>query len=137
MTARWVLLCAMLALGACSERAPHAGQPTPQAQSMQRMLGDVQVLRAFARGQADHAAADAAVSDLLLQSDQITPLFPPETATQYVDLTPETARGGTAAMRAVVVPLQSAVRAGDRTQAGLLLVSVERDGCGYCHQHGY
>jgi hypothetical protein len=134
---RHMVLAALLLLAACAERAPHAGQPTPQAQSMQRMLADVQMLRAFAHGQADHGAANAAVDDLLRQSDLITPLFPPETAAQYVDLTPETARGGTAAMRAVVEPLQVAVRGGDQTRAGMLLAQVERDGCGYCHQHGY
>jgi hypothetical protein len=143
MTARGLLPLAglglLLTLYGCGTPAPPAiaPTPTPQALSMQRMLADVQALRGYARGGTTQAAAETAATDLVSWSDQMAVLFPPETAAQYVDMTPDISRRAPPIIRETAGAVAKAVRAGRRAEAEAQLARTERDGCGICHQHGY
>jgi len=132
-----VVMALLVALFGCGNPAPNAGKPTPQAQSMQRMLADVLTLRGYAQGTGTQAAAAAAASDLVSWSDQVATLFPPETAAQYVDMTPDISRRAPPIMRETASAVAAAVRAGNRREAGTQLARTERDGCGICHRSGY
>ncbi len=114
--------------------APSAGQPTQQAQSMRRMQADMQVLRAFAEGTGTQENASIAASELVSWSNRMSELFPPEAAARYVDMSPDIARGATAAMSATATSLQAAVRSGNRPNTAAEVARTERAGCGFCHQ---
>ena len=66
-----------LATGCGPQKPPNAGQPTPQAESMARMLADVDRLRAYGRGDATQPEAEAASSELAAWSSRMAELFPP------------------------------------------------------------
>jgi len=133
-----LLLPAFLLFAGCSRTPPpHAGKPTPQAEMMRQMLADVKTLRSYGKGVADQGQAETAASDLVRLSNRLETLFPPEIAHQYVELTPDMIRGGITAMRDLTEPLLGSVRAQDREGAALALSRTERDGCGFCHLHGY
>jgi hypothetical protein len=125
-------------LANCESQTPHAGQPTPQAQSMQRMRADVDTIHAFAQGSSAQSDAESAANDLVAWSGRIGELFPPSEAPhQYVDMTPEMAAGAPAALRGASEPLLAAVKTGDRQATGEQLARTEHDGCGYCHLTPY
>lgn len=132
-----VVLALLLALYGCGNPAPNMGKPTPQAQSMQRMMADVLTLRGYAQGTSTQAAAETAAGDMVAWSDQVATLFPPETAAQYVDMTPDISRRAPPIMRETANSVLAAVRAGNRREAGTQLARTERDGCGLCHRSGY
>ena len=125
---------ALLALASCQTAPPPA---TPQAQSMQYMLGDVQVLRAYVRNQASQDAAAAAAEDLVTWSHRLGALFPPETAAEYVDMTPDIARIAPPVMIDTATEVAIAVHAGNPTVTGPRLARLEHDGCGMCHRNGW
>jgi hypothetical protein len=132
------LISALLLLANCGGEAPHAGQPTPQAESMQRMRADIDTIRAFAAGSSAQSNAQGAASDLVAWSGKIGDLFPPsEAPQQYVDMTREMAAGAPAAMASVSAPLLAAVKTGNRQATGVQLARTEHDGCGYCHLSPY
>ena len=127
-----------LAAGCGPQKPPHAGQRTPQADAMVRMLADVDQLRAYTDGKATKPQAEAAVSDLESWVPHIAALFPPGEAPRlYVDMTPEMARDAPAAMEATVGPLSAAVRSGNRASVAAALDRTEQQGCGACHQKPY
>ena len=62
-------------------------------------------------------------------------LFPPgQASVDYVDMSPERAKGAPAAMNRTALALQSAVRTGDRAAVTQRLAQTEQDGCGSCHR---
>ena len=128
-------LVALVVLANCGgEAPPHAGQPTPQAQSMQAMRTDIDVVSAFTRGSATQSQAETAAGDLVAWSGRLGVLFPPsEAPQQYVDLTREMAVGAPAAIRSTSEPLLVAVKTGDRQASSEQLARTKRDGCGFCH----
>ena len=127
-----------LATGCGPQKPPNAGQPTPQAESMARMLADVDRLRAYGRGDATQLEAEAASSELAAWSSRMAELFPPEEAAHlYVDMTPEMAREAPTAMSATIGPLSAAVRSGNRAKVAVALDLTEQQGCGACHRRSY
>jgi hypothetical protein len=132
-----IAMALLLALYGCGQPAPNAGQLTPQGRSMQMMLADVLALRGYSRGTSTQAVAESAANDLISWSDQVGALFPPETAGLYVDMTPDISRRAPPIMRETASAVASAVRAGNRREAGTQLARAERDGCGICHRSGY
>jgi hypothetical protein len=115
----------------------HAVQPTPQGQSMQQMLADVESVRAFVYGSGTLGEADKAAADLVSWSRRMAELFPPgQASTDYVDMSPERARDAPAAMSRAADLLLAAVRTGKRPAIGDQLTQTERDGCGFCHLSG-
>ncbi len=131
-------ICAGLALLAgCGQIGgpAHVGQPTEQAQSMEHMLADINQIRAFTYGSGDLPTAQAAADDLVAWSNRMAELFPPgQASVEYVDMSPERAKAAPAAMSGTAIPLQTAVRTGDRGAITLRLAQTERDGCGFCHR---
>lgn len=127
----------LLLLAGCKPPEPHAGQPTMQGQSMQRMLATVNTIGAFSRGETSQAVAEQAATELVTWSGRMGELFPPNEAAQYVDLTPEMARNAPATMLRTSERLLQVVRTGDRQAAGQQLAATERDGCGSCHRRPY
>lgn len=129
------IVCAMLPwLGSCNAPPPHAGQLTEQGQSMERMLADVNQLRSFVYGSSSPAEADQAAQELLSWSRRMSELFPPGVASaDYVDMSPERARGSAEAMVQTSERLLAAVRSGNRSAIGDQLAQTEREGCGSCH----
>lgn len=138
---RLASLCvALLALvAACGpQKPPNSGQPTPQAESMARMLADVDRLRAYGRGDATQPEAEAASSELASWSSRMAALFPPEEAARlYVDMTPDMAREAPAAMMATIGPLSAAARSGNRAKVAAAVDQTEQQGCGACHRQSY
>jgi hypothetical protein len=136
-----LLACvAPLLISACGPTggSPRAIQPTEQAQSMARMTGNVNTLRAYTRGEGGRDDALLAARELAGWSSRMRELFPPEKVMAlYLDLTPEMARTAPDAMRRTAERLTSVVRTGTRAQAGQALVVTEAEGCGACHRHGY
>jgi hypothetical protein len=121
-------------LGSCAAPSPKAGQPTVQGQSMQRMLADVNELRAYVYGTGSQADARQAAADLLAWSKRMGELFPPGVAsTDYVDMSAARAAGAPGAMTATADRLLAVVQSGTRAQIGDQLARTERDGCGFCH----
>jgi hypothetical protein len=89
-------------LGSCAgmNRPPHAGQPTVQGESMQHMLADVNVVRAYVYGGSSQTDAVQAATDLVAWSQRMAELFPPGQASQdYVDMSPQRAGNAPAAMQ--------------------------------------
>lgn len=125
---------ALLMLAGCSPSAPHAGQPTVQGQSMERMRATVDAIRAFARGDTSQAQAEQAATELVSWSGRMGELFPPSEAAQYVGLTPEVARSAPATMLRTSEALLNAVRTGNRQVTGEQLALTEHNGCGACHR---
>ena len=138
---RKAILCLLAALpifGSCAQEAPHAGQPTAQAQSMRIMRADVDTIRAFVGGSTSGPEAEKAANDLVAWSNKIGELFPPDEAPkQYLYMTSAMASGAPGALRGTTVPLLAAVKTGDRATTGEQLVRTEHDGCGYCHLQPY
>ena len=132
-----LLVCAALPfLGSCDGKPPHAGQPTVQGQSMQRMLSDVVSIRSYVYGSSQAEALEAA-TDLVSWSQRMAELFPPGQAWKdYVDMSPERAGNAPAAMQRASEQLLSVVRTGDRAAIGAQLARTEHDGCGACHLSG-
>src|SRR5271165_4221004 len=128
---------ALLAGCAESKAPPHTVAATPQAQAMQRMLADVDQLRAYASGSGDHAAASGAANDLLAWSGRISELFPPGQASRdYLDMSPQRVRAAPEAMMRNAQSLVDVVKSGDRAAAGEQLARMEKSGCGACHLPG-
>lgn len=101
---------------------------------MQAMLADVDQIRAFTYG-GDLSAARAAADDLVVWSNRMAELFPPnQAAADYVDMSPERAKNAPAAMQRTALALQQAFAKGDRGVIGQRLAVVEKDGCGFCHR---
>ncbi|HEY7577450.1 MAG TPA: cytochrome c [Acetobacteraceae bacterium] len=137
---RVLAVCAaLLPVGSCGDigPAPHAGQPTVQAQSMQHMLADVDQIRGFVYGGGSQLAAQEAAEDLVSWSARMGELFPPgQASTDYVDMSPQRVRGAPAAMAETAESLRAAVRTGNRAAIGDRLARTEREGCGFCHLSG-
>ena len=127
-------LAGLALLAGCQEAPP---LPTPQAQSMQRMLADVQTLRAYVHNQASPAVAATAADELVSWADRIGMLFPPETAAQYVDMTPDIARLAPPVLRETATDLALAVHADSPAATAPRLARLEHDGCGVCHRNGW
>jgi Cytochrome C' len=126
-------------LAACTEtNAPHAGQPTPQAQSMQLMLAAVEQIRAYVYGgDITRGDAEKAATDLVSWSGRMAELFPPgQASTDYVDMEPARVSGAPEAMTRAAQQLLATVRTGNRAAVGDQLTRTERDGCGFCHLSG-
>jgi hypothetical protein len=139
MIVRFALLaCVTLFLLAnCNPLPPHAGQPTLQGQSMQRMLGDIHEVRAFVYGSGTQASAEKAANDLTAWSSRLTELFPSgQAATDYVDMSPARLASAPTAMARTAQQLLAAVRTGNRQVIGDQLGRTEREGCGACHLSG-
>ena len=132
------LLAAVPIVGSCAEEAPHAGQPTPQAQSMRIMRADVDTIRAFAQGGTPAFEAEKAAKDLVAWSGKIGDLFPPDEAPkQYLYMSSAMASGAPAALRGTTEPLLATVKTGDRAATSEQLARTQHDGCGYCHLQPY
>lgn len=126
-------------LAACTDvGAPsRAGEPTAQGRLMQRMLTDINQIRAFVYGGGGRASAENAAGDLVSRSQEMAALFPPgQASADYVDMSPERVRAAPGAMNRTAESLLAAVRSGDRTTVGHRLAQAERDGCGVCHLSG-
>jgi len=134
---RALILCAIMpCLGSCSPTgaASSVGQPTPQAQLMQSMLGNINQIRAFVYGGGSQADATQAAQTLVASSQRIAELFPPgQASNDYVDMGPERAGGAPAAMSQSATLLLTAVQTGNPEKIGDQLAATERDGCGFCH----
>jgi cytochrome c556 len=130
-----LVVCTVLPLlGSCGGTPPHAGQPTVQGQSMQRMLADVVAIRSYVYGGSGQADAYQAATDLVSWSQRMAELFPPGQASQdYVDMSPQRAGNAPAAMQRASERLLSVVRTGNRAAVGTQLAQTEHDGCGACH----
>ncbi len=136
-----LLVCATLScLAGCAGTgaSPHAGEPTPQGQSMQLMLADVDQIRSFLYGgNATQADAEKAATDLLSWSHRMAELFPAgQASTDYVDMDPARVSGAPEAMTRTAEQLLAAVRTGQRPAIGDRLAQTERIGCGFCHLSG-
>jgi hypothetical protein len=130
------IFAAVLLLGDCTEVPPRSvvPKPTPQAQSMQRMMADINQMRAYVYGSGTRSEAESAASELVSWSGRMRALFPPgESSAEYVDMSPERARAAPAAMERTATQLLSAVRMDDRAIIGDRLATTERYGCGACH----
>jgi hypothetical protein len=126
-------------LNACGPMGatPSAGQPTTQGQAMQQMLADIDQVRAFVYGGGSQPDAEKAATNLVSWSQRIAELFPPgQATTEYVDMSPERARGAPEAMQRTASALLAAVRTGNRSQTGDRLAQTEKQGCGFCHLSG-
>lgn len=133
-----LLACAALPLlASCNPAPPHAGQPTQQGQSMQRMLADVQVIRAYVYGSGAQSDAESAANDLTAWAQRLPELFPPGKASrEYVDMSPARATAAPATLSRTSQQLLLATRTGDRQSIGDQLGRTEREGCGACHLSG-
>jgi hypothetical protein len=134
------LLCAscLLLVASCGDQHPSAGQPTEQARSMERVLADIETVRAFVGGTASQSDALAAAKELTAWSARMRELFPPKQVMQlYVDLPPEMAEAAPEAMRRTSTQLALAVATGRIPEVKQALATTETDGCGACHRHGY
>lgn len=135
-TKRLVLgLSGLLALLAgCTGSSRPSGQPTVQGAAMQRMLADIEAVRAFVYGGGSQKDAEAAADDLVSWSERMSDLFPPGQSTaEYVDMSPARVRNAPIAMKRSSQDLLAAVRTGNRSTAGDQLALTERNGCGACH----
>jgi hypothetical protein len=104
---------------------------------MERMLADVNQLRSYVYGSGSRADADRAAEELVSWSQRMSELFPPGTASvDYVDMSPERARGAAEAMVRTSERLLAAVRSANRPAIGDQLAQTEREGCGACHLSG-
>ena len=132
------LICVVLPLlGSCAPTAPHAGQPTDQGQSMEKMLSDVLAIRTFVYGSGNQSDAEKSATDLVSWSHRIAELFPPgQASTDYVDMRPDRVATASAAMIRNAELLLAAVQTGDRPAIGTQLSRTEHDGCGACHLSG-
>ena len=132
-----LVLCAVVPfLGSCGQMtaSTNVGQPTPQAQLMQSMLSNVNQIRAFVYGGGSQADATQAAQALVASSQRLPDLFPPgQASVDYVDMSPERARGAPIAMNQAATALLAAVQTGNRATIGDQLTASERDGCGFCH----
>jgi hypothetical protein len=138
--AAFLICVALPLLGSCAgmNTAPHAGQPTVQGQSMQRMLADVLAIRSYVYGGSSQAEAMQAATDLASWSQRMAELFPPGQASKdYIDMSPERASAAPAAMQRTSDQLRSVVRTGNRAAIGTQLAQTEHDGCGACHLSEY
>jgi hypothetical protein len=129
-------VCAvLLLLSGCTENpTPHAIQPTPQADAMQRMLANVLGIRSYVYGSGTRDEAIRSATELLDQSQRIAVLFPPgQASTEYVDMSPARVRGAAEAMPRTAQMLLTIVRSGNRAAIGNQLEITEREGCGSCH----
>jgi len=134
-----VLGIVLLAVTGCAPRTPpNAGQPTIQGQSMQRMLANIETVRAYVRRNATKQEAERAADELISWSARMGELFPPAVAPQqYVDMTPEMARDAPRAMTSHATALSLAVRTAPIPAVSEQLERTERDGCGFCHRRPY
>jgi hypothetical protein len=125
----------LLLLGGClANPTPHAIQPTPQADAMQRMLANVLEIRSYVYGRGTRDEAIRSATELLDQSQRIAALFPPgQTSTEYVDMSPSRVRGASEAMQRTAQMLLTIVRSGNPAAIGNQLEITEREGCGSCH----
>jgi hypothetical protein len=123
--------------GAKAQAPPTTVTATPQVQAMQRMLADIDQLRAYAYGSGDQAGAAAAAHDLLSWSERLPDLFPPGQASKdYLDMSPERARAAPEAMRRNAQSLVDVMSSGNRAAVGDKLARMEKSGCGACHRVG-
>ena len=129
-----ILLLLPMLEGCSNMKASSVAQSTPQAQSMESMLSDVDQVRAFVYGSGTRSQADQAAADLLSWSQRMAELFPPgQASVDYVDMSSERARAAPPAMTRTAEVLLSAVRIADRATIGDRLARLEREGCGACH----
>jgi len=132
----WAIVAApVLLMAACGPRAPNAGQQTIQGQSMDRMRTAVDAISAYTKGTGSQASAHQAAMELAAWSDRLADLFPPDTAPeQYVDMTADMARAAPAAMRRESANLLAATDSGKPERTAAALSSMQKNGCGACHQ---
>jgi len=129
-------LTGLTSCGGTGPRPPES-QTTIQGRAMQAMLADIQQVRSFVYGAGSKDDAERAATDLASWSRRMAELFPPGQASQdYVDMSPERARGAPASMIRTADGLLASVRTGRRTAVGDRLAQTERDGCGACHLSG-
>ena len=101
---------------------------------MQRMMADIDRIRAYVYGSGTRSEAESAATELVSWSGKMRALFPPgESSAEYVDMSPERARAAPAAMEKTATQLLAAVRRDDRAIIGDRLAATERYGCGACH----
>ena len=133
------ILFGVVALVGCDSRTASAPpQPTPQGQSMQRMLTDIATLRNYVARTAPKPEAEAAASDLATWTTRLADLFPPERVPSlYADMTADMARQAPQALSQQVAALRLALSARDQSGVAPALDRVERDGCGFCHRRPY
>ncbi len=104
---------------------------------MQHMLAEINQIRTFAYGSGNQHEAETAAVDLVSWSGRMAELFPPgQASVDYVDMSPERARGAPAAMSNSANLLLESVRTGSRPAITAQLAQTERNGCGYCHLTG-
>jgi hypothetical protein len=102
---------------------------------MQRMLADVDQIRAFVYGGGTQAEAERAALELVSWSQWLSELFPPgQASTEYVDMSAERVRDAPGQMSRSAELLLQAVRTGSRPAVGAELAQTERNGCGVCHR---
>jgi hypothetical protein len=129
------LAASLLAFVACGQETHNAGRQTVQGESMDRMRAAVETIRAYAKGADSQTSARQAAMELSAWSDRMADLFPPDTAPkQYVDMTAEMARAAPSAMRREAAGLLAAIDSGKTQPTAVALASMEKNGCGACHQ---
>jgi hypothetical protein len=91
----WLPVCAVLLfIGGCTGTGKLTGQSTVQAQAMQGMLADVELIRGYVYGSGMPSDAESAARDLVAWSAKMAELFPPgQASTDYVDMSPRRAGG--------------------------------------------
>ncbi len=135
-----VMAASFVVMTGCADtaQAPHAGQMTPQGQSMERMFANIQQIQGFVYGTRPRSDAVAAANELVSWSSQLPTLFPPDqTAALYVDLTQDTAKQAPIAMLREAQLLLTATQTESPGAVGAQLSRTERNGCGVCHDHVY
>jgi hypothetical protein len=131
-----IVTLGLCVLGACAEdNLTRVGPPTPQAQSMDRALADVNRIRAYVYGGGAREDTAAAATDLEAWARDLPAVFPPGTAAKYVDMSTPQAAQASQAMARTTRDLSAAGASGDRAAVGEALGQVERQGCGACHLH--
>ncbi len=129
-----------MVLTGCADTAtaPHAGQLTPQGQSMERMFANIQQIQGFVYGSRPRSDAIAAANELVSWSARLPTLFPPDqTPALYVDMTADAASKAPVAMQREAQLLLAAAEKGSPPEVGAQLARTEREGCGACHDHVY
>jgi cytochrome c556 len=109
---------------------------------MKQQGEDLKAITGYAKGEADQAAAQAAIKDLLDRSQKLLDVFPPGTSlAEFPDATEakpdiwknwDEFKTRVTALRAEEEKLADAITAG-AAQTGQQLASLGKNGCGACH----
>jgi cytochrome c556 len=111
--------------------------------TMKRQGDDFKVISDYMKGEADQAAAQAKINDLLTINPKIVDLFQPGTSSaEFPGKTgakPEIwkdwdkFKAGPAALKADEEKLAAAIKTGDKPAIGAQLAETGKNGCGACH----